>query len=380
MVKRILMTGITGLVGSAYAVKLLKKDSDIQIIALARGDANNTSAKDKVHEIIHEQCNFDLIPKFAYKALRRIEVIEGDVTSAIGNLALEHLKDIDTVFHCAASVNLGKDPSNNVYISNLTGTRNMIELARKLKVKSFHYVSTAYVAGKTDGVIPEDGLIPNNTFNNAYEKSKYDAELLVRASGLPFSIYRPSIIVGRLSDGKIRKPLAFYKVLEFFGILKKQYCLKTGKLPDAPVPMHLRLETATSDKIYFVPIDYVKNTIYELSLLQPQNRTYHITGRAPAAIKDIVLAICKSLNLGEGISFHKKIDNPTLKEKMITRFVGDLYPYFSSESLFNINNVIMDLGEEDLNWKMDKAMLQKIVNEYYLETFPEIIPKNYKVI
>ena len=111
-----------------------------------------------------------------------------------------------------------------------------------------------------------------------------------------------------------------------------------------------------------------------------QNKTYHITGRAPAAMNDIVLAICESLNLGEGISFHKKIDNPTLKEKMITRFVGDLYPYFSSESIFNINNVIMDLGEEDLNWKMDKAMLQKIVNEYYLETFPEIISKNYKVI
>lgn len=374
MQKKILMTGITGLVGSAFAVKLLKKNDNIQIVALTRGGKGNKSAADKVRETIHEQCTFDSIPGFAYKALKRIEVIDRDVSSTIRDPAIEKLKGIDSVFHCAANVNLGKDPFNNVYIGNYTGAKNMVDLAKKLKVNSFHHVSTAYVAGKTEGVVLEDtGLIPDNTFNNAYERSKYNAEYLVRTSGLPFSVYRPSIIVGRLKDGKIRKPLAFYRVLEFFGMLKKQYCSKTGIMCDEPMEIDLRMETRGSDKIYFVPIDYVQDTIYELSMIHPTNKTYHITGRGPASMKDIVSAVCKILKLKNGIKFFEKIDKPTVREKMVGKFIGDLYPYFASNITFDVKNVEEALGSKNLNWEMDEANLYTIVKEFYLNAFPEMI-------
>ncbi len=374
MQKKILMTGITGLVGSAYAVQLLKKNENIRIVALTRGGKGNKSAADKVRDTIHEQCAFDSIPGFAYKALKRIEVIDRDVSSTVKDPALERLKDIDTLFHCAANVNLGKDPFNNVYIGNYTGAKNMVDLAKKLKVSSFHHVSTAYVAGKAEGVVLEDtGLIPNNTFNNAYEKSKYSAETLVRTSGLPFSVYRPSIIVGRLKDGKIRKPLAFYRVLEFFGMLKKQYCAKSGAMPDEPMEIELRMETKGSDKIYFVPIDYVQDTIYDLSMLPAKNKTYHITGRGPANMKDIVTAVCKILKIKKGLSFHEKIDKPTVREKMVGRFIGDLYPYFASNITFDVKNVEEALGKKSLDWKMDEKRLITIVREFYLNAFPEMI-------
>ena len=102
----------------------------------------------------------------------------------------------------------------------LRETRNALALAHLLKVKALHYVSTAYVAGTVVGRVME-GALPATGFNNSYEKSKFEAEKLVRECGIPYTIYRPSIIVGRLSDGLIRKPLAFYRIMEFLGKFKK---------------------------------------------------------------------------------------------------------------------------------------------------------------
>ena len=111
-------------------------------------------------------------------------------------------------------MNLGKDPTGKTFHINYDGTVNMLELARLVNAKAFHYVSTAYVAGKLVGRAME--AVPQESgFNNPYEESKCKAEMLVRNSGFPFTIYRPAIITGRRRDGRIRKPLAFYyRILE----------------------------------------------------------------------------------------------------------------------------------------------------------------------
>ncbi|MCP4178799.1 MAG: NAD-dependent epimerase/dehydratase family protein, partial [bacterium] len=336
--KRILMSGITGLVGSAFATELLWRDKNTHIIALARGQGNK-NAEIRVEEAIKEQCEFDGRPEFAPKALERIEVLKRNISSHIPSKSIENLKDIDSIFHCAADVNLGKDPFGKTYINNYQGTKNMLKTAQKLGVKNFHMVSTAYVAGKAEGIVYEDGLVPNIGFNNAYEKSKYNSETLVRESGLTYSIYRPSIVVGRIKDGKIRKPLAFYRILEFLAKLKKQQCAKLNLPPNAQLEMDLRLVTKKSDKIYFVPIDYVQKAITELYMREPKNKTYHITGRGPGSVNDIEIVIKKALKI-DGLSVVEKVDKQTIKEKLIHKFLGDLLPYFASEITFDIQNVI----------------------------------------
>jgi thioester reductase-like protein len=369
--KRILMSGITGLVGSAFATELLWKDKNVYIIALTRGQGNK-NANIRVEEAIKEQCEFDGRPEFASEALKRIEVIKRNVSSPIPSKTIDSLKNIDSVFHCAADVNLGKDPFGKTYINNYQGTKNMLKTAHKLGVKDFHMVSTAYVAGKAEGIVKEDGLVPNNSFNNAYEKSKYNSEKLVRESGLTFSIYRPSIVVGRIKDGKIRKPLAFYRILEFLAKIKKQQCAKLNLLPNDMLKMHLRLISKKSDKIYFVPIDYVQKTIVALYMKNPKNKTYHITGRGPGSVDDIVTVIVKSLKI-DGFSVTEKVERQTIKEKLIHRYLGDLFPYFASDITFDIQNVIDELGEDDLNWVVNLEQLTVIINEFYRNVFPEIL-------
>ena len=369
--KKILMTGITGLVGSAFATELLKRDKNVEIIALTRGQGNR-DALSRVKDTIREQCEFDGTPEFEKEAMSKISVIKRNIASLIPSAKIDSLEGVDVVFHCAADVNLGKDPYSKTYINNFQGTKNLLKTAKKLNAKAFHQVSTAYVAGNNPGVAYEDGPRENPVFNNSYEKSKYNAEKLVRESGIPYTIYRPSIIVGNLRDGKIRRPLAFYRILEFFAKMKKQQCAKMGILPHEPIHLTMHLQARHSKQIYFVPIDYVQKTITDLFLLPPTNKTYHVTGRNPGASDDIV-KIGKILLKIDGLDIVEKASQLSIKEKLVHKFLGDLMPYFSTEITFDTKNVADALGEDTLNWKVDYAAASVIIKEYYKNMFPEII-------
>ncbi len=349
---------------------LLERCDDIQIIALVRG-SDFCSAKDRVDQIIHDQCMFDGRPELANSIIGRIKTIDGEILSVDEKDLFKKLKGVDTFFHCAADVNFGKDPEGKTLKTNLEGTRKMLALAAKLKVKSFHYVSTAYVAGKHKGTVPEDGLVAKD-FNNSYEKSKFMSEQLVRSSGIPFTIYRPSIVVGRVSDGKIRKPLAFYRVLEFMAKLKKHRSSKMKMNPLNTISLNLRLKAAPSDKIYFVPVDYVQKCIVELFLNAPVcNKTYHLTGNSPVSTKMIGQAICRALGI-DGVAVEAEVEHPSPDEKVVQKFLSDFLPYFSSQGVFDVKNVREALGCPSVDWIMDTDNLEKIIHGFYLDRYPEL--------
>lgn len=368
---KILLTGITGLVGSAFVTDLLRERKDIKIVTIARGN-NARTAQERVDEIIADQCAFDGHPEDAEQILAAIEVISGDVvTLDVDKLAeSEELKGVDTVFHCAADVNLGKDPEGKTYRINYVGTQNMVNLAQKLAVKAFHYVGTAYIAGKLTGRAFEDKPIDSG-FNNPYEESKYKAEMLVRNSGIPFSIYRPAIVVGRFSDGRIRKPLAFYRILEFMAKLKKHHCSKEKLNPAEWVSLNLCFDTPPSDLVYFVPIDYVQKTVTALFQKPICNKAYHITGRSPVRTNDINRAICEVVKI-KGVTVERHPHDLNVDEKLLSRFLSDLLPYFSSAIEFDQTNIQEALGDMINGWDMTFDKLKMLMRAYLLCFFPKV--------
>ena len=217
-----------------------------------------------------------------------------------------------------------------------------------------------------------EDTMPAPGFNNSYEKSKFDSEKLVRESGFPYTIYRPSIIVGRRSDGVIRKPLAFYRILEFFAMIKRNYCAKAKISPNSPFKKDLRLQAGVTDKIYFVPIDYVQEAIVNLFPFPTENKTYHITGESPVSTKWIEEAVCEVLK-AEGLQICAEVNDPTKEEKLVQRMISDLMPYFASEIIFDSSNVREKLGDDFLNWKLDINFLKKMITMYYKKEFPELL-------
>lgn len=365
----ILMTGITGLVGSSFVTELLRKRNDVHISTIVRRHHRMNSEK-RVWDTIEEQCDFDGEPAFVSPAWKHIELIEGDICDPATFEKVQQKGSFDSIFHCAADVNLGKDPEGKTFCINYEGTKNILEFAKNNSIQSLHYVSTAYVAGKSEGLVKEDSLNAED-FNNSYEKSKFQSETLIRKSGIPFTIYRPSIIVGRLSDGKIRKPLAFYRLLEFLGKFKKHLCSKMNISPTDWLEVPLRLQAKPSDRIYFVPIDYVQKSITELFLKPNSNKTYHITGKSPIStnmIEDVVEKVLKV----KGVRIKEEIKNPTMDEKLMHRFIQDLLPYFSTRTEFDVSNVEEALGKESLDWTLNYESLGMLIGGYFKYFFPKV--------
>jgi nucleoside-diphosphate-sugar epimerase len=76
-------------------------------------------------------------------------------------------------------------------------------------------VSTTCVCGTTSGLIPEEPLRRPQSFVNAYEESKWEAEGLVLGAGLPAEIVRLSIVGGSANDGFVRRPGALHHMLQW---------------------------------------------------------------------------------------------------------------------------------------------------------------------
>ena len=369
---KILVTGITGLVGSAFVTALLRERSDYEIVCLVRSGGGK-SAEERVVSIIRDECEFNGYPELADAILPKIEVVEGDVATIVPEEIAknEKLNGVNIVFHCAADVNLGKDPTGKVFRINYEGTRNMVELAKLLKVREFHYVGTAYVAGKLCGTAYEAAPIDNG-FNNPYEESKFKGEYLVRESGIPFSVYRPAIITGRRSDGRIRKPLAFYRILEFLCKVKSHRCSKLGIKPEEFVDMQINFSTVPSQHVYFVPIDYVQEAITALFQLPVTNTGYHITGDSPVTTNQIEESISKILRL-DGVSVGENAEGQNSEaSSLMAKFIGDLYPYFSSDIVFDQSNVRAALGDKALDWEYGTKGLETLIKSFYADYFPNV--------
>ncbi len=369
--EKIFLTGITGLVGSAFVVALLRERQDYEIVCLARKTAVK-SAQQRTEEILRDECQFDGCPELADRILKSVKMIEGDVTTIDPETLAKDplLAGTSIIFHCAADVNLGKDPTGRTYRINYNGTENMVKLAKLLKVKEFHYVGTAYIAGRLSGTAFENSPIDNG-FNNPYEESKFKAEMLIRESGIPFTVYRPAIITGRRSDGRIRKPLAFYRILEFLGKLKSHYCTKHNIDHTSWTNLQINFATNPSEHVYFVPIDYVQEAITALFQQPVNNQAYHITGESPLSTHQIENSICRVLRL-DGTTVNGGPVAETMDNKLMARFLGDLFPYFSSDIIFDQSNVRKALGDKILDWEYGQKGLEILIRSFYKDYFPNV--------
>jgi thioester reductase-like protein len=172
---------------------------------------------------------------------------------------------VSEIVHSAASVSFTLPIEQSREI-NVNGTRRMIEFgelcARRGGIRRFSYISTAYVAGTHSGEFAEDQLDVGQDFRNPYERSKFEAEKVVRSrrTALPIQIFRPSIVVGERSTGWTASFNVLYSPLKAFA---------KGALPAVPA--------RRSSPVDIVPVDYVADAVYELSR-QPLGGqdTYHL--------------------------------------------------------------------------------------------------------
>lgn len=153
--KRILITGGAGFIGSHIAVELLEKDFDVIV--------------------------YDNLSNSSKESLKRVEKITGKKLTfyKADVLDKEKMKDvlkgekIDLVIHCAALKAVGESVKKPLeyYHNNLTGTLSLLDAMKESNVKNIVFSSSATVYGDPEYCpITED--FPKGECTNPYGWSK----------------------------------------------------------------------------------------------------------------------------------------------------------------------------------------------------------------
>lgn len=336
MSQYLLLTGATGLVGQYLLRDLLLERVPVAVLIRSQG---SESAEDRLERVMnHWEAEL-------YRKLPRPMCLEGDITIPGLGLSPEAgrwaAKHCTSVVHNAASLTFfGKNRDEDPWLSNFTGTANILEFCRQTGVRHLHYMSTAYVCGKRPGMILESELNHDYEFRNDYENCKFEAEKLVRSA--PFldslTVYRPATIVGDSATGYTTSYHGLYSYFQFAWILRQYANLQE----DGRWYIPLRLNVTGDESRNLIPVDWVSAVTTHL-VLNPKHhgQTYHLTPVEPVTAREIEEAICSHFGY-YGPTFVGRDglaqDDLNEVERKFYEYVDRYAPYWTKEPVFDCTN------------------------------------------
>ena len=180
--------------------------------------------------------------------------MEGDVSFERFGLKEKPYRELASrvthIIHCAAAARFDLE-LDDARKTNVGGTRNILDFGRACgALRRIDYIGTAYVAGQRAGVIREDELDEGQKHCNTYERSKMEAEKLVRDSmrELPIAIIRPSIVICDSRTGRASNFNGFYRAMRMYAL---------GGLKAVP--------GNPSSTMDLVPVDFVTEAVHSIS-------------------------------------------------------------------------------------------------------------------
>ena len=257
-----------------------------------------------LEELAEPETQFFLLvqPQFVERAMEEVEdiaemsgtplesfvIVEGDITEpqlgiSTGDLETIQFETTD-VFHLAAAYDLVV-PKDVAFRVNLEGTKNVNDLVCSIKnLRRYNYVSTCYVAGKSQGRIFETDLEHNAGFRNFYEETKYLAEIEVERlkPRVPLTIYRPSVVVGDSETGETAKYDGIYYLIHY--LRKAPTVLRVVNVGNKDVQLNL------------VPVDFVVDALVALSRdKRAIGKTIALADPQPLTTSELFDAIAKEM-------------------------------------------------------------------------------------
>jgi nucleoside-diphosphate-sugar epimerase len=168
---KVLVTGANGLVGGYVITKLLELDYQVKVIVRSQ--------------------------KQTFPS--QVEVFFGDITDSIS--ISDALEGCEAVIHCAAIISFWPSMREQLWKTNVEGTRFLINAMLQHQTAYLIHISSIAAIGRNKQiqVIKESQLWEESADNSFYAKTKYEAELEVFRGfeeGIQGLILNPSIILG----------------------------------------------------------------------------------------------------------------------------------------------------------------------------------------
>ncbi|HSR97422.1 MAG TPA: dephospho-CoA kinase [Kofleriaceae bacterium] len=262
-----LITGFPAFTARRMIQRIVSADPDTKLYVLARDKLAGEAASllgalspGQAEVLVGDVCDMDLgLSSAEYRALSR---------------------ELTWIHHLAGITSMGIDEETARRV-NVVGTRTVIDLARDAaRLERVVHWSTAMVSGDRRGTYYEDDLEAGQKFHNAYERTKYEAERMVRAAmrQLPITVVRPSIIVGDSKTGEIDKLDGPYYLLVV--IATNASGVRLPLLGKSDAPLHL------------VPIDFVVEAAWHVARSErAAGKTFHLVDPSPMAARAVFEAV-----------------------------------------------------------------------------------------
>ena len=273
-----LVTGGTGFIGRRLLRELAKRAETTYVLVRA-------GSRERLEAYIE-----------SLAATNRLKPVEGDITApllGLGAADLGHLKGAE-IYHLAAVYNLESSAEENEQ-ANVGGTRHVIEVATKAGGRLHHVSSIAVAGSKWKGKFTEDMFDEGQVLDHPYYRTKFEAERLVRESGLRYRVYRPGLVIGSSEDGeadRIDGPYYAFKLIQ--------------RLRNA-VPPWVPLVGLEGGEINVVPVDFVARALDALGHKPGlDGMTFHLTDPAARSLGDVTNEFCRAAHAPQ---FSLRIDS-----------------------------------------------------------------------
>jgi thioester reductase-like protein len=269
-----LVTGFpTSFLATRVVSKLLREERELELVLIVQ-----ERSMERAEALLRARTDAER---------RRVRLLEGDAAAMdlglSGREIVELAREVDFIHHCAAITYLGVEHDAARQL-NVQGTREVIELATDADhLERLVHWSTALVSGARRGYVLEDELDASSGFRNPIEKTRFEAEVLVRraADRVPTTILRPSIMVGDSVTGEIDR-------------LEGPYLLVLLML-NAPMDLRMPLPGRGDIPLNLVPIDYVVDAGYAIAKdRRSLGKTFHLVDPEPVTARRVFELIARA--------------------------------------------------------------------------------------
>ncbi|CAN4100756.1 unnamed protein product [Withania somnifera] len=172
----LLITGATGFLAKLLVEKILHDQPNVKKLYLLIRASDDNSARERfAHEVMMTELFNVIREKMGSVNLcslveEKVFAISGDVSHEDMGIKNSHLRDnmrkeIDIIINSAATINFDERYDIAMDI-NVVGAMNVLKFAKSCtKLKMLLHVSTAYVCGKSTGVLSEKPFLMGETLN-----------------------------------------------------------------------------------------------------------------------------------------------------------------------------------------------------------------------
>lgn len=275
--KKILLTGVSGLIGS-HLLKVLLENTSNQIFCLIRNDQIKNS-RDFLHWVFPHD-SFKIANYYA-----RIQVIHGDLSKPILGLEKEIYQllceTIDEIYHVGAYVNHIYDYSM-LRDTNVNSTKTIMELATQAYVKPIVFISTLSAMDFDDEQVILEEWSQDETavfkIADGYSQTKWVSEFILRklaSKGHPIKIIRPGWVLGKNFRGEVHNN-------HLVGLLRS--CIELQVAPDWDCNLKI------------LPANFAAQVIFKIIYQIDDNKIYNLTNENGLSWHNIIQFFIKQGN------------------------------------------------------------------------------------